>query len=200
MQLNFENFLKKVPQKFGYINYIVLLCTTKSNKMNIIDKFIEHHEERVVEMFKKQKGITPFITFLCQTNEGKGEVMVFEIPEQLMFNEGKDFVRNVVVEKIKNKLKRDGKNLVCVNWNSEGWMYKGSKDEMKEVDGEYRKLPKTEVLLMTFDSEEGSRQITYEVKRSMFVGEEGLNEEVEVELMKLDDSVERGGRFSNLYS
>ncbi len=30
-QLNLKKSLKKVGQKFGYINYIVLLCTTKIN-------------------------------------------------------------------------------------------------------------------------------------------------------------------------
>ncbi len=77
-------------------------------------------------------------------------------------------------------------------------MYRGNKEEHEEVNGNYRKLPKTEVLLMTFDSKKGTRTITYEIKRDMFVGEEGLNEQVDVELMKLGDNFEVGGRFSNL--
>ncbi len=167
--------------------------------MEIVDKFIEQHEKKVVSMFKKQKGITPFVTFLCQDEfEKKGEVMIFEVPDQLLFNEGKDFVRDVLIEKIKEKLRKDNKNLVCVNWNSEGWMYRGNKEEHEELNGNYRKLPKTEVLLMTFDSKKGTRTITYEIKRDMFVGEEGLNEQVDVELMKLGDNFEVGGRFSNL--
>ncbi len=160
--------------------------------MKIVDKFIEHHEKKVLEMFIKQKGITPFVTFLCE----KGEVIVLEVPSTLMFNEGKDFVRDVLIEKIKTTLKKKNKKLMCVNWNSESWMYRGGKDDV--VDN-YRKLPRTEILLMTFDSEQGSRQITYEIKRNMFIGEEGLDEEVDIELMKLGDDNQVGGRFSNLF-
>lgn len=164
--------------------------------MEIVDKFIEQHEKKVLEMFKRQKGITPFVTFFCKTQDEKGEVMVLEIPEVLMFDGGKDFVRDVLIEKIKEDLKKKNKNLVCVNFNSESWMYKGSKDD--DIN-DYRKLPKTEILLMTFDSEEGSRQITYEIKRNMYVGEDGLGEEVDVELYKMGDDVKMSGRFSNLF-
>ena len=167
--------------------------------MEIVDKFVEHHEKKVLEMFIKQKGITPFVTFLCEREDKKGEVIVLEVPPTLMFNEGKDFVRDVLIEKIKDTLKKKNKKLMCVNWNSESWMYKGHKDEINELGGDYRKLPKTEILLMTFDSEQGSRQITYEIKRNMFVGEEGLGEEVDIELMKLGDDYQVGGRFSNLF-
>ncbi len=165
----------------------------------IVDKFVEHHEKKVLQMFKEQKGIKPFLTFLCKTEDDRGEVIVLDVPQMLMFNEGKDFVRDVMVEKIKETLKKKNKKLMCVNWNSESWMYQGHKDEIEKLGGDYRKLPKTEILLMTFDSENGSRQITYEIKRNMFVGEEGLGEEVDVELMKLGDNYQVGGRFSNLF-
>jgi hypothetical protein len=52
---------------------------------------------------------------------------------------------------------------------------------------------------MVFDSEQESRQITYEIKRNLFVGEDGLNEEVGVELYKLGEDVKMSGRFSNLF-
>ena len=168
--------------------------------MDIVNTFIERHEQKVIEMFKKQRGIKPFVTFLCKQETDKvGEVMVLDIPEQLIFDKGKDFVRGVMIESIKKKLREENKNLVCVNWNSEGWMYKGSKEDHLRVNGDYRKLPKTEVLFMTFDSSEGTRTITYEIKRDLFVNEKGLNEEVEVELMKFGDDVELGGRFSKLF-
>ena len=95
--------------------------------------------------------------------------------------------------------KKKNKNLVCVNFNSESWMYHGNKGDLNVLNGEYRKLPKSEVLLMVFDSEQESRQITYEIKRNLFVGEDGLNEEVGVELYKLGEDVKMSGRFSNLF-
>jgi hypothetical protein len=163
--------------------------------MDIVTHFIEHHEKKVLGMFKEQKGISPFFTFLCKTEDNKGEVMILEVPDVLMFNEGKDFVRDVLVEKVKKTLRQKNKNLVCVNFNGESWMYKGSKGDDIE---DYRKLPKTEILLMTFDTENGSRQITYEIKRNMYVGEDGLGEEVDVELYKMGDDITMSGRFSNL--
>jgi hypothetical protein len=167
--------------------------------MDIVSNFIEHHQKKVLDMFREQKGITPFFTFLCKTEDNKGEVMILEVPESLMFNEGKDFVRNVLIEKIKKDLKKKNKNLVCVNFNSESWMYHGNKGDLNVLNGEYRKLPKSEVLLMVFDSEQESRQITYEIKRNLFVGEDGLDEEVGVELYKLGEDVKMSGRFSNLF-
>jgi hypothetical protein len=78
-------------------------------------------------------------------------------------------------------------------------MYQSSKEQLNEVDGYYRKLPRTEVLLMSFDTEEGSKIITYEIVRKMSVGVNGLNEEVEVELMKLGENFTTNGRFTNMF-
>jgi len=103
--------------------------------MDIVSNFIEHHQKKVLDMFREQKGITPH----------------------------------------------------------------GNKGDLNVLNGEYRKLPKSEVLLMVFDSEQESRQITYEIKRNLFVGEDGLDEEVGVELYKLGEDVKMSGRFSNLF-
>jgi hypothetical protein len=78
-------------------------------------------------------------------------------------------------------------------------MYQSSKEQLNEVDGYYRKLPRTEVLLMSFDTEEGSKIITYEIVRKMSVGVSGLNEEVEGELMKRGENFTTNGRFTNMF-
>jgi hypothetical protein len=52
---------------------------------------------------------------------------------------------------------------------------------------------------MSFDTEEGSKIITYEIVRKMSVGVNGLNEEVEVELMKLGENFTTNGRFTNMF-
>jgi len=93
-------------------------------------------------------------------------------------------------------LKENNKDILCVNWASEGWMYKGNK---KSVEN-YRELPKTEVLLMTFDSEDSQVMSTYEIVRGKWnVGENGLDKGIN--LFKINDRIDtkRKGRMGNLF-
>lgn len=166
--------------------------------MTNIDKFIEQQKEFVLRVFNGEKELSPLICLLTE-KDGNTHTSMCPVPTELMTDEGKNFIRYGLLEKIKDLMKEQGHKLLCVNWNSEGWMYKSSKEELESVDGYYRKLPRTEVLLMSFDTESGSKVITYEIKRNMSVGVGGLNEEVEVELLKIDENCTTKGRFTNMF-
>ena len=166
--------------------------------MTTIDKFIDDQRNFVLRVFKGNSELSPMLCMLTE-KEGKTYTSMCPIPTELMTDEGKDIIRYGILEKVKESMKKNGHKLLCVNWNSEGWMYKSTKEELEEVGGHYRKLPRTEVLLMSFDTEEGSKVITYEIVRKMSVGVNGLNEEVDVELMKLDEKSVGKGRFTNMF-
>jgi hypothetical protein len=166
--------------------------------MTNIDKFIEQQREFVLRVFKGEGELQPILCFLTE-KEGKLGTSFCPIPTELMNDEGKDIIRYQLIEQVKSVIKGQGHKLLCVNWNSEGWMYQSSKEQLEEVNGHYRKLPRKEVLLMSFDTESGSQVITYEIKRNLSVGENGLNEEVEVELMELSKNVTSKGRFTKMF-
>jgi hypothetical protein len=166
--------------------------------MTTIDKFIDDQRDFVLRVFRGEGELSPMLCLLTE-KEGNTYTSFCPIPTELMTDEGKNVIRYGLLEKVKDLMKKEGHKLLCINWNSEGWMYKSSKEELEEVDGYYRKLPRTEVLLMSFDTEEGSKVITYEIVRSMSVGVNGLNEEVEVELMKLGENFTTKGRFTNMF-
>jgi hypothetical protein len=166
--------------------------------MTTIDKFIDDQRNFVLRVFKGNSELSPMLCILSE-KEDKTYTSMCPIPTELMTDEGKDIIRYGILEKVKESMKKNGHKLLCVNWNSEGWLYKSTKEELEEVDGYYRKLPRTEVLLMSFDTEEGSKVITYEIVRKMSVGVNGLNEEVEVELMKLGENFTTNGRFTNMF-
>ena len=166
--------------------------------MTNIEKFIEQQRNFVLRVFNGEHELSPMLCLLTE-KDGNTHTSMCPIPTELMTDEGKDIIRYGLLEKIKDTLKENGHKIICVNWNSEGWLYKSSKEELDEVDGHYRKLPRTEVLLMTFDSENESKILTYEIKRRMSVGVDGLNEEVKVKLMKLGEQTTSRGRFTHLF-
>ena len=166
--------------------------------MTNIEKFIEQQRDFVLRVFNGEHELSPMLCLLTE-KDGNTHTSMCPIPTELMTDEGKDIIRYGLLEKIKDTLKENGHKIICVNWNSEGWLYKSSKEELDEVDGHYRKLPRTEVLLMTFDSENESKILTYEIKRRMSVGVDGLNEEVKVKLMKLGEQTTSRGRFTHLF-
>lgn len=166
--------------------------------MTNIDKFIEQQREFVLRVFNGEGELSPLLCILSE-KEGNTHTSMCPIPSELMTDEGKNIIRYGLLEKIKDLMKKQGHKLLCVNWNSEGWLYQSSKEQLEEVNGHYRKLPRTEVLLMSFDTESGSQVITYEIKRNLSVGEDGLNEEVEVELMELSKNVTSKGRFTKMF-
>ena len=163
----------------------------------VIQEFIGTSEERAIEMLKNSENINPYVTILTRDNLGEIGHHQFSIPPMFLEgDEGKDFVRDILLVGFKNMLKENNKDILCVNWVSEGWMYKGNK---KSVEN-YRELPKTEVLLMTFDSEENQVMSTYEIVRGKWnVGENGLDKGIN--LIEINDRVntKRKGRMGNLF-
>jgi hypothetical protein len=163
----------------------------------VIQEFIDTSEERAIEMLKKSENINPYVTILTKDNLWEIGHHQFSIPPMFLEgDEGKDFVRDILLVGFKNMLKENNKDILCVNWASEGWMYKGNK---KSVEN-YRELPKTEVLLMTFDSEDSQVMSTYEIVRGKWnVGENGLDKGIN--LFKINDRIDtkRKGRMGNLF-
>lgn len=169
-------------------------------KNEIIEDFIKLSEKSAIKFLKEEENISPFLTILTREDEDVLGHHHIPIPPMFMEGEsGKDFVRHILIKGLKEKLKEEGKEILCVNWVSEGWMYVGKKGE-DNIEN-YRELPRKEVLLMTFDSEDQQIISTYEIKRSGWkVGKKGLDNGVE--LIPIDKELKgtsRGGRFGNLF-
>lgn len=164
-----------------------------------ISDFISHREKMVLKTFKDLKGIFPTLWILSEDPQGKTEVTVQVLhPKLLDQDTSKDFIRHAVLEEQKKKLREKGHSILCVNWTSEGWMYRARIEDPNFL-ANYRDTPRTEVIYMSFSTKESTRIISYEIKRKMLVGPDGLEEEVDVEFVKLGDQTESAtGRFSNM--
>jgi hypothetical protein len=165
----------------------------------IIEKFIRSSEENAISILMENENIKPFVSILTKDDDEYGQHNIPIPPMFLEGESGKDFVREILINGLKKKLKEEGREILCVNWVSEGWMYVGKKGE-DDVEN-YRELPRKEVLLMTFDCEDQQIVSTYEIKRSGWkVGESGLDKGLELIPIEQDfNNKNRKGRFGNLF-
>jgi hypothetical protein len=165
----------------------------------VVQKFITSVSDNILNRMKIDGELKPHFTILTENN-GEPKYSLIPIPEFLLEDEvGKDFVKDVLLKTIKDKVKSDGNKLLCVCMGSESWMYKSSKEELEKVNGEYRKLPRQEVVTLNFDFGNGNKFLIYDVIRMMNVDGNGLNEVVDLKLMEEKDDIEGSvGRFSKL--
>lgn len=179
---------------------ITFVPTTKTQIMNnkVINGFIQNQISLVQELFNEKGSLVPLVNVLTEKNGGYYDSHI-PVPIQLMKDEdGKDFVRDKLIEQMKEKIKKDGHNLLCINWCSEGWMYKVNKQDEEGLKN-YRSKPKTEVLLMVFNFEDVNKTIVFEIKRNQVIDDKGqLKEQIKLEVIDTRDSVEVGGRFSDM--
>lgn len=182
-------------------NTIFFKLQKKKTMQKIVETFIEEQRQNVIRIFKGEKELVPMFALL--TKKGKDNcVHICPIPR--LDDDNKDFIRYKLLNAIKERLADDGHKLLCVNWNSEAWMYDASEKDLASVGGDYKKLPKKEILLLHFDTADENKTITYEIKRTMSVNDDGLEEEVDIELFEspgLSGSKnERGGRLNDLFN
>jgi hypothetical protein len=174
---------------------------TEEEHKKVIDFFVEQQCRIATQSFKETKGLVPFTAILAKhKNEYKAGIIPMPL-ELLNSAEGKDYFRDVVIEGVKKKMREDDHIILCVNFTSEAWAYQGEiGGDIEDMRENYRKLPRKEILILSFDSKDGTRVITYDINRNMFVNDKGLDETVDVELTKMGDEVSSfGGRFANMF-
>jgi hypothetical protein len=166
---------------------------------DVLQNFVTSVRDNILERMKVDGELKPHFTILTN-NSGTPRYSLIPIPEFLLQDEvGKDFVKDVLLKAVKDKVKDDGNKLLCVCMSSESWMYKSSKEELQKVNGEYRKLPKQEVVTLNFDFGGSNKFLIYDVVRMMNVDGNGLNEVVDLKLIEEKDDIEDSvGRFSKL--
>ena len=174
-----------------------------------IGTFIKEQCTVVRAMFTEEKEVQPMLILLTRF-EGELEVGMAPLMGPWMDSpDAKDMIRAIIIPKIKEALKEMKKELVCICFISEAWAWNGTKEDMERVNGDHKKLPKKEVIIMSFDFNEGNKTIFYEIKRKMEVNEQGLNEVIELGFesmnkeseddLTLDPDAKMGGRMSNLF-
>lgn len=175
---------------------------TKGEPNEMIDVFIDNHKEFITGLFDENKGLPPIFSILTEKDD-KISINVFPVMQDM---EDKDFIRYKLLEAFKKMLREQGHKIHCVSFASEAWMYQATKEEQPDVEkkiknGEWKKLPKKEVLILSFDGKEVHKQVVYNIKRKMSVGDEGLGEAVTLEYDKIMDMDldKTEGRFTNLF-
>jgi hypothetical protein len=164
-----------------------------------IQEFIESMTEGGLDAIKADGGATPTIVFLTE-KEGITAHEAMFIPEEMMGSqEGKSFLAEYVIPKVKAGLKGDGFNILAIAFISEVWKYQMPKDFKLDdtIEGDYHDKceSKTEQLAFTFHLEGKSVSYMYPMLRD---ADEELIGFGEKEIMQSDyDDVQ--GRFAKLY-
>jgi hypothetical protein len=168
-------------------------------KEQVIQEFIEEMTEGGLEAIKADGGATPTLIFLTE-KEGITEHQPMFIPEEMMGSqEGKTFLAEFVIPKIKAGLKGDGYDLLAIAFISEVWKYKMPEgfniDE--QIEGDYREKceEKTEQLAFTFHLD--GKQVNYMYPMLRNTDEEliGFGDREVLEVSYEDV----GGTFGKLY-
>ena len=183
---------------FVLVNHIPL--HSKSNLfMNHavkIQDFIESLTENN-EMIVQDGGMTPTMFFLTyQDNDYK--IGCFDVPSMLIDNEkGKDILAEVILPKIKETIKENGQELVCVAFVSEVWKYAMKKDYEYNENHNYKENyeEKTEQVMWAFHLE--NKVVHYYCE---MIRENGkLVALGEREIMEVPYDEDNKGRFAKLF-
>ena len=162
-----------------------------------IQKFIETATEGV-DSIVLDGGLAPmFLILHCDTDSGEYTMTPFEIPPMLMDSDkGKDILVQVFLPTIKEILKENDQEIVCICFTSEIWRYAMKKDYVPESNVNYREEheEKKEACFWAFYLKDKTIHAFREMLRD---GEKlvGLGE-LEVMNIKNEDNA---GRFSNLF-
>ena len=161
-----------------------------------IQKFIETLTENT-EPIIDDGGMPQAFFFLHLTPEKKYAVTPLHLPEPLMSSsEGKDLLVEQILPTIKNKMKDDGHEIVCICFMSEVWKYAMKKDYVPESGINYREEheEKYEQCMWTFYMKDKNVQFFRDMIRE--AGKLVALGEVEVIQNKPEDN---NGRFGNLF-
>ncbi len=132
-------------------------------KEQAIQEFIEEMTEGGLEAIQADGGATPTVIFLTE-KEGITTHQSMFLPEDMMGSqEGKTFLAEYVIPKVKAGLKEDGYDLLAIAFISEVWKYKMPADFNidEQIEEDYREKceERTEQLAFTFHLED--KQVTY---------------------------------------
>lgn len=128
-----------------------------------IQAFKERHIETVRQLLIKQGSYDPMISMLVyrdKLNPVKFGIVNFELPVELFNSEsGKDALAETVVPSLFDMLANNGLVPVCVSWSMEAYMRKAPADFIADTPDfleKWQELPKEEVLVSYFESEDES--------------------------------------------
>jgi hypothetical protein len=168
-------------------------------KEQVIQEFIEEMTEGGLEAIKADGGMSPTLIFLTE-KEGMTDHQAMFIPEEMMGSqEGKTFLAEYVIPKIKAGLRGDGYDLLAIAFISEVWKYQMPKDFNidEQIEGDYRDKceEKTEQLAFTFHLD--GKQVNYMYPMLRNTDEEliGFGDREVLEVSYEDV----GGTFGKLY-
>ena len=168
-------------------------------KEEVIQEFIEQMTEGGLEAIQADGGATPTLIFLTE-KEGIAEHQPLFLPEEMMGSQdGKTFLAEYVIPKVKAGLKGDGYEILAIAFISEVWKYKMPEgfniDEQIEEDYREKCEERTEQLAFTFHLED--KQVTY-MYPMLRNAEEDLIGFGEKDVLEVSyDDVE--GRFAKLF-
>jgi hypothetical protein len=177
---------------------------------NSIKEKIEKFKKETVKMMQKtlsrQGGLDPLISILVDKEiDGKLGIVIMPMPDDtLESDENKRILTDVIIPQVFKKLKETDMNPICISWSAEAWVRKAPKSG--GVPEDWKSLPKTEALIITFENEEGSEiEVFSMIREGKMANEDGdiidcIRLEKDETLNKGKDTVmSNAGMFTNLF-
>jgi hypothetical protein len=170
---------------------------------DLFGKMKQDYIDHMKEFMGEYGQFGPMITVFADNpqEEEKPAIIHIPIPPQFMKNnETKDEFVNEMVPEMFAEIKERFKPY-AVAWAAEAWIRNLGKD--KNFEGDYKELPKKEVMLISFQQKDANTGVVYNIKRN---GKQVTPSGDIVDQIELEEDTELGdlegmeGRFSNLFS
>ncbi len=144
-----------------------------SEYADVIDTFKKQQEEFSKSTIEEEGTLSPYLVILCKLREKKegsgefGTVYASIDPEFMKDSHSKDKLVQVVIPQVITEAEKQLGTPICLAWGVEAWAYKMPKDVAKEQlrEGSWRDNPKTEVVVISIETEFSSEILMYDIIR-----------------------------------
>jgi hypothetical protein len=163
----------------------------------------ERHIRLCKELMYEEGELPPHIQLLGHKKGEPGTMTAtIPIPGELTSPDGKEFMEQFFIPQVFRQCAEDGIDILCFVWASEGYIRQVKVEKMDDVPENWRDLPKTEVLMLNFETDKGTDLVLFDVER---LGK-GINadgrvvDHVQLKERELPEGAQQGeGRFANLF-
>jgi hypothetical protein len=118
-------------------------------------------------MMEKKGGLEPFVTLLLEDlTDGGYTVRTLPVPGVMLESEvGKEFMASIYLPAVIAQVNGDMVRIRALSWCSEAWVREKANDG-QPVPGDWRKLPRTEAVIVTLEHAGGTELYSLPVDRS----------------------------------
>lgn len=154
----------------------------------------------VKRMMIDNGGVMPIISMLVlDSSKNETGIVIAPYVGDDFSEEAKDYMATKVIPDIFEEMKDQKLKPVCFSFSSEAWMRSCEKDEIPK---DWKSLPRTEIVMLTFETATRSEMECFEIKRIGKVINSNGKMIDNIDLIPIDQSKNlqsASGRFTNIF-